>query len=45
MGKPPIPGDSESTMDRLIAKTTELGGTDEYMDDFSIVEFQFPPPA
>jgi sigma-B regulation protein RsbU (phosphoserine phosphatase) len=31
-----------SNMDRLIQYTRELGGSDEYKDDFSIVEFQFP---
>lgn len=37
------PAESEtSNMDRLIQYTRELGGSDEYMDDFSIVEFQFP---
>jgi sigma-B regulation protein RsbU (phosphoserine phosphatase) len=45
MGRPPAPGEPEANMDRLIQKTTQLGGTDEYKDDFSIVEFQFPPPA
>jgi len=45
MGRPPRPDDPESTMDRLIRQTVELGGTEEYQDDFSIVEFQFLPPA
>src|SRR3954447_15755515 len=45
MGRPPLPDDPESTMDRLIRRTVELGGTEEYQDDFSIVEFQFLPPA
>ena len=31
-------------MDRLIEYTKVLGGSDEYMDDFSIVELQFLPP-
>lgn len=33
-----------STMDRLIEHTRVLGGSDEYKDDFSIVEFRFPGP-
>jgi phosphoserine phosphatase RsbU/P len=41
MGRKPEPGEPESTMDRLIQKTVKLGGTDEYQDDFSIVEIQF----
>ena len=32
-------------MDRLIEETVTLGGTDEYQDDFSIVEIQFPGPG
>jgi sigma-B regulation protein RsbU (phosphoserine phosphatase) len=41
MGKAPQPGDPDSNMDRLIEQTVRLSGTDEYEDDFSIVEFQF----
>jgi sigma-B regulation protein RsbU (phosphoserine phosphatase) len=43
MGRKPQPGEPESTMDRLIRETVRLGGTDEYQDDFSIVEIQFLP--
>ena len=45
MGRGPEPGESDSTIDRLIDQTVRLGGTDEYQDDFSIVEFQFQGPA
>jgi sigma-B regulation protein RsbU (phosphoserine phosphatase) len=45
MGRRPEPGEPESTMDRLIRETVRLGGTEEYQDDFSIVEFQFQGPA
>ena len=41
MGRVPEPGAGDSTIDRLIDQTVRLGGTDEYQDDFSIVEFQF----
>jgi sigma-B regulation protein RsbU (phosphoserine phosphatase) len=41
MGRRPAAGEPESTMDRLVQETIRLGGTDEYLDDFSIVEFQF----
>jgi hypothetical protein len=44
MGRP-SPDAAEPAMDRLIRKTIELGGTDEYKDHLSIVGFQFPPPA
>jgi len=33
-----------SSMDRLIASTRAMMGSDEYVDDFSIVELLFPPP-
>jgi sigma-B regulation protein RsbU (phosphoserine phosphatase) len=45
MGRGPAPGEPDSAIDRLVAHTARLGGTDEYQDDFSIVEFQFPDPA
>jgi sigma-B regulation protein RsbU (phosphoserine phosphatase) len=45
MGRRPEPGDPESTMDRLIRQTVQLGGTEEYQDDFSIVELLFLPPS
>jgi sigma-B regulation protein RsbU (phosphoserine phosphatase) len=35
------PSEGDSPIDRLIDHTVRLGGTDEYQDDFSIVEFQF----
>ena len=31
------------TMDPLMAHVRKLSGTDEFADDFSIVEFQFEP--
>ncbi len=34
-----------SRMDRLIATTRAMMGSDEYVDDFSIVELAFPPPG
>jgi sigma-B regulation protein RsbU (phosphoserine phosphatase) len=43
MGSKPQPGEPDSTMDRLIGQTIRLGGTEEYQDDFSIVEFHFHP--
>jgi sigma-B regulation protein RsbU (phosphoserine phosphatase) len=45
MGRGPAPGEPDSTIDRLVAHTAQLGGTSEYQDDFSIVEFQFPESA
>jgi sigma-B regulation protein RsbU (phosphoserine phosphatase) len=45
MGQGPAPGEPDSTIDRLVAHTARLGGTSEYQDDFSIVEFRFPEPA
>jgi sigma-B regulation protein RsbU (phosphoserine phosphatase) len=45
MGTSPHPGEPDSTMDRLIQETAKLGGTEEYQDDFSVVEFLFPRPA
>jgi sigma-B regulation protein RsbU (phosphoserine phosphatase) len=45
MGRIPQPGETGSTMDRLIQHTVQLGGTDDYKDDFSIVEFQFQGSA
>lgn len=43
MGEAPLTSE-QTSMDRLIEHTKVLGGTDEYMDDFSIVELQFAPP-
>src|SRR5262249_29975049 len=40
-----LPPTGQAGMDRLVTYTRELGGSDEYVDDFSIVEFQFSPPA
>ncbi len=34
----------ENAMDRLIDYTRELQGAEAYVDDFSIVEFEFPAP-
>jgi len=34
----------QSGMDRLIEYTKELGGSDEYIDDFSIFELHLAPP-
>jgi sigma-B regulation protein RsbU (phosphoserine phosphatase) len=45
MGRGPAPGEPESAIERLIAHTAQLAGSDEYQDDFSIVEFQFAEPA
>jgi sigma-B regulation protein RsbU (phosphoserine phosphatase) len=45
MGSGPEPGESSATIDRLIAHTAQLGGTEEYQDDFSVVDFQFEGPA
>jgi sigma-B regulation protein RsbU (phosphoserine phosphatase) len=45
MGQGPAPGEPDSTIDRLVAHTARLGGTSEYQDDFSIVEFRFPEQA
>jgi sigma-B regulation protein RsbU (phosphoserine phosphatase) len=45
MTRGPESGEPEATIERLIAHTARLSGTDEYQDDFSIVEFQFPGPA
>lgn len=42
MGEAPLTGE-QTSMDRLIEYTKILGGSDEYMDDFSIAEFQFLP--
>jgi sigma-B regulation protein RsbU (phosphoserine phosphatase) len=41
MSQIPPPGETDSTMDHLVQKTVEIGGTDDYKDDFSIVEFRF----
>ncbi|SIN75327.1 sigma-B regulation protein RsbU (phosphoserine phosphatase) [Singulisphaera sp. GP187] len=43
MGEAPLTGD-QTSMDRLIEYTKVLGGSDEYMDDFSIAELLFLPP-
>jgi sigma-B regulation protein RsbU (phosphoserine phosphatase) len=45
MRQGPAPGEPDSIIDRLVAHTAQLGGTDEYQDDFSIVEFRFPDQA
>jgi sigma-B regulation protein RsbU (phosphoserine phosphatase) len=45
MGRGPAPGEPDSTIHRLVGHTARLGGTHEYQDDFSIVEFQFPEQA
>jgi hypothetical protein len=45
MGRGPAPGEPASTIDRLVEYTARLSGTDEYQDDFSIVEFQLPDHA
>jgi sigma-B regulation protein RsbU (phosphoserine phosphatase) len=39
MARGPAPG--EPNMDRLIRQTREMSGSEEYPDDFSIVEFDF----
>ncbi|WP_406699521.1 SpoIIE family protein phosphatase [Singulisphaera sp. Ch08] len=44
MGEAPLTGE-QTSMDRLIEYTKVLGGSDEYMDDFSIAELQFLPSA
>ena len=43
MRLPPPPG--ESLMDHLIRHVRALSGQEEFADDFSIIELQFPPPA
>lgn len=43
MGEAPLTGE-QTSMDRLIEYTKVLGGSDEYMDDFSIAELRFLPP-
>lgn len=43
MGEAPLTGE-QASMDRLIEYTKVLGGSDEYMDDFSIAELQFVAP-
>jgi sigma-B regulation protein RsbU (phosphoserine phosphatase) len=43
MGQAPLNA-GQNGMDRLIQHTRALGGSDEYVDDFSIVEFQFLAP-
>ncbi|AGA28988.1 SpoIIE family protein phosphatase [Singulisphaera acidiphila] len=43
MGEAPLTGE-QASMDRLIEYTKVLGGSDEYMDDFSIAELRFLPP-
>ncbi len=45
MGRGPGPGEPDSTIDRLIEQTALIGGTEEYQDDFSIIEFLFQDPA
>ncbi len=45
MGRARAPGESDSAIKRLIDHTVRLAGTDEYQDDFSIVEFQFEGPG
>ncbi len=35
----------QSAMDRLIEYSQKLGGSEEYKDDFSIIEFQLPAPG
>jgi sigma-B regulation protein RsbU (phosphoserine phosphatase) len=42
MGDAPLNGE-QASMDRLIEHTKILGGSDEYIDDFSIVELQILP--
>jgi phosphoserine phosphatase RsbU/P len=44
MARAPLESE-QSSMDRLIEHTRILGGSDEYKDDFSIVELKFLPPA
>ena len=38
-------GEGASAMDALIAHARTLQGTDEFVDDLSMVEFRFPPPG
>jgi sigma-B regulation protein RsbU (phosphoserine phosphatase) len=38
------PSAEQPAMERLIEHTRVLGGSMDYNDDFSIVEFQLPPP-
>jgi phosphoserine phosphatase RsbU/P len=39
------PASGESSIERLIAHVRSLSGRSDFVDDFSMIEFRFEPPA